>query len=180
MSADRRPRPARARYDALCCACGQVRTVAQSYRGRKPKEVPASDGVAPPSCTWLRCSHCSSVTLHAVIKERSRGSGCARERQDRELDRQRRRIERRLVAFAAEGIAIVRDVPADDMQLDGAVIELVQDDAVGLMLHISAAAVMADLLRGLEALEDLLDVPGRLGTWTIATTSGWRGIAWRY
>ena len=178
---DRRPRP---RNRALCCDCGQLRTVGQYYRGRKPTNIqtPAPDD--HPWCTWLRCAHCRVVTLHAVIadclSQQWRIEGCDRERHDRLADRCRRRIERRLAALVAEGVTVVRVSSTDDMQINDALVEVVEyDDARGLQIRICATAPPALLLRGLEAAEDLIDIPTALGDWQDTINGRWRGLVLR-
>lgn len=181
--AGHRPGP-RPRNRALCCECVQVRAVAQSYRGGKPKEVRALATDVAPWCTWLRCAHCETVTLHVVIADtlaqRWRAEGCDRERHDRLTDRCRRRIERRLNALVAEGVTVVRVVSTDDMQVEDAPVEVVEyDDARGLQVRIYATATPVQLLRVVEAVEDVIDDVARLGGWQDATGGRWRGLALR-
>jgi hypothetical protein len=167
----------------LCCACGQLRTVAASYRGRAPDGIQVSGVSSAPWCTWLRCEHCRSVTLHALIADSSRlwgSEGCDRERHNRLADRRRRRIERRLTALAADGLSIVRVASADDMRVDGAPVEVVEyDDDRRLQVRICVAAPTEKLLDGIEAAEDIVDEPMRLGDWTNTIEGRWRGLAIR-
>ncbi len=185
MSADTRRRPGpRPRNRALCCACGQVRTVAQAFRGRKPDDARAQEDGAQPWCAWLRCAHCRTVTRHAVIADSLtqlwRSEGCDRERHNRLTDRCRRRVERRLTALVAEGVTVVRVLETDHMQIDDAHVEVVEyDDTRGLQIRICAAATPQQLLRGLEAVEDVLDEPTRLGAWQDTTEGRWRRLALR-
>jgi len=177
----RDPRP---RNRALCCECGQVRAVAQSYRGRKPRGVRAPVAGAAPWCTWLRCAHCEAVTLHAVIADtlaqQWRVEGCDRERHNRLTDRCRRRIERRLMALVAEGVTVVEVTTSGDMQIDDALVEVVEyDDARSLQIRICATATPVQLLCGLEDAEDVIDVTGSLGDWQDTTEGRWRGLALR-
>lgn len=177
----RGPRP---RNRALCCECGQLRTLAQSYRGRKPEQVPAAAIDVAAWCTWLRCAHCDAVTLHAVIAdalaEQWRVEGCDRERDNRRTDRCRRRIERRLTALAAEGVTVVEVPTSCDMQIDDAVVEVVEyADSRGVQLRICAAAAPIQLLRGLEDAEDVIDDLTVLGEWHDGAVGRWRGLALR-
>ncbi|WP_183095996.1 hypothetical protein [Nocardioides stalactiti] len=168
------------RNDALCCTCGRVRTVAKSYRGTPPKE--AQDPDLPRSCAWLRCDHCAAVTVHAVIGPRlpqgCAADGCDRERHNRRADQVRRRIERRLAGYIAEGITIVRDVPPADMHVDHASLELIEyDDPHHLRLRISAATPPPEILRALDAVEDIVDQRAKLGAWNAVPRGRWRGLA---
>ena len=158
--------------------------MAQSYRGRKPENVSAAQDGDCPWCTWLRCAHCRVVTLHAVIADnltqRWRADGCDRERHNRLTDRCRRRIERRLAALAAEGVAVVRVMSTDDMQIDDAHLEIVEyDDTRALQIRICATAPPDQLLRDIEAAEDVIDEPTRLGDWQNTPDGRWRGLALR-
>jgi len=158
--------------------------VAQSYRGRAPEVVRAPEADAHPWCTWLRCAHCSTVTLHAVIADsltqQWRSHGCDRERHNRLTDRCRRRIGRRLTALVVEGVTVVRVMSTSDMQIDDAPVEVVEyDDTRGLQIRICEGAKPDQLLRGLEAVEDVLDEPARLGAWQHTTEGRWRGLALR-
>jgi len=158
--------------------------VAQSYRGRKPDDARVPEGGVQPWCAWLRCAHCRAVILHAVIADclaqRWRTDGCDRERHNRLTDRHRRRLERRLTALIAEGVTIVRVMSTDDMQVADAPIEVVEhDDARRVLIRICATAAPDQLLRGLDAAEDVLDEPGSLGDWRDTTEGRWRGLALR-
>lgn len=173
----------RQRNRALCCDCGEVRTVAQSYRGKKPG-ARTREADAPPSCAWLRCAHCRAVTLHAVIADcRSQqwgSEGCGREGHNRVTDRLRRRIERRLIALAADGVTVVRTTSTDDMYVEDAPVEVLQyDDGRGIQIRICSTATPEQLLHGLEAAEDLVDEPTRLGDWKNTAVGRWRGLALR-
>jgi hypothetical protein len=174
----------RPRNRALCCECGQVRAVAQSYRGKKPKAVRAPVPGAAPWCTWLRCAHCDAVRLQAVIADtlaqQWRVDGCDRERHNRLTDRCRRRIERRLTALVAEGVTVVEVTTPGDMQIDDALVEVVEyDDARSLQIRICATATPVQLLRGLEDAEDVIDETTALGAWHHTTAGRWRGLALR-
>lgn len=165
--ADGRRGPRR-RNRALCCECGQVRAVAHSYRGRKPRGARAPEAGVLPWCTWLRCAHCEAVRLHAVIADalaRSwRVEGCDRERHNRRTDRCRRRIERRLTALVVEGVTVVEVTSTGDMQIDDALVEVVEydDDTRSLQVRICATAPPVHLLRVLEDAEDVIDDPALL------------------
>jgi len=130
----------------------------------------------------LRCSHCGAVTLHAVIgdhlSQQWSRDGCDREKHDRRADRERRRIERRISALTSEGVSVVRFATPEDMQVDHVPVEVVQyDDPRGLELHICATATPTQLLRGIEAAEDVIDEPTRLGPWNDTAFGRWRGVA---
>jgi hypothetical protein len=177
-------RGSRRRNRALCCECGQLRTVAQSYRGTKPAEIPATAIDVAPWCTWLRCAHCDAVRLHAVIADtlaqQWRVQGCDRERHNRLTDRCRRRIDRRLTTLAAEGVTVVKVTTSGDMQVDDAVVEVVEyADARGVQLRICAAATPVQLLRGLDDAEDVIDDLTVLGAWHDSAVGRWRGLALR-
>lgn len=170
----------RPRNRALCCDCGELRSVAHSYRGRRP-EGAANDSPGA-WCTWLRCAHCGATTVHALIidalAEEWRREGCDRERRDRLVDRCRRRVARRLEALAAEGVTLVRAPVDAEMAVDDAVVEVVEyDDARGFVLRVRVTARPRELVDALEVAEDLLDAPERLGAWTDASALRWRGIA---
>lgn len=175
----------RLRNRALCCECGQLRTVAESYRGKKPEEVPAAEAGVAPWCTWLRCAQCDAVRLHAVIADtlaqQWRAEGCDRERDNRRKDRCRRRIDRRLTALAAEGVTVVEVTTSGAMQVDDALVEVVEyaDARRGVQLRICAAATPVQLLRGLEDAEDAIDDLSVLGEWHDSAVGRWRGLALR-
>jgi len=180
----RRRQAPRPRNRALCCECGQVRAVAQSYRGKKPEEIQAPDADVAPWCTWLRCAHCDAVRLHAVIADtiaqQWRVEGCDRERHNRLTDRCRRRIERRLKALVAEGVTVVEITASGDMQIDDALVEVVEyEDTRGVQLRICATATPVQLLRGLEDAEDVIDEPAGLGAWHDTPAGRWRGLVLR-
>jgi len=121
--------------------------------------------------------------MHAVLvdalADRWGKRGCARERQDRLADQQRRRIERRLLAFAAQGVTVVRTTAGEQMMIDDdAVLEVVQyDDLRGFQLCVSITAAPGTVLRALESAEDLLDDPAELGRWAVTDVGRWRGAA---
>lgn len=174
-----RSRPRRNR--ALCCRCGQLRTVARSYRGRRPDGAPDSDPVGP-WCTWLRCSHCGATTIHALIvdalADRWIPNGCDREQRDRRADQHRRRIERRLRALAAEGVTVVRAVSPGEMNLDEAIVEVIEyADARGFVLLVNDAMEPSRVLHAVELAEDLVDAPSRLGPWADDADGLRRGLA---
>lgn len=172
------------RNRALCCVCGELRTVAPSYGGKKPSEAEDPDPTAAPWCRWLKCSACRIVTLHAVIADAvtdgSHRDGCPMERQNRLLDRCRRRIERRLTAFAAEGITVRRRTQPEDMEVEDAALEIVEyGDAGRLKIRLARVAAPHQLLRALEEAEEIVDEPTKLGAWNVTSTSRRRGLALR-
>lgn len=169
------------RNGALCCRCGQLRTVAVNYRGRRPPGAAGSQELGP-WCTWLHCAHCGELTVHALIvdslADRWRREGCDRERRDRRTDRHRRRLERRLRALAADGVAVIRAPSSEQMALDEAIIEVVEyADARGFVIRVCAAADPDHLLNALDIAEDLLDEPAQLGRWADDRDGPWRGLA---
>ncbi len=158
--------------------------MAQFYRGRKPAGAEDPDPIAAPWCRWLSCTACHIVTLHAVIvdtvAEGSRRDGCSMERQNRFQDRCRRRIERRLAAFAAEGITVRRRAAPEDMQVANARLEILEfADIRGIEIRVCRAAAPQHLLRAIEGAEDIIDEPTKLGAWTDTPTGRWRGLALR-
>lgn len=165
----------------MCCECGELRTVAHSYRGTPPESAATS---APPGpwCTWLQCVHCCVTTVHALVVDALadtwRRDGCDRERHDRVADRHRRRIGRRLGALAAEGVTIVRVPCAGDMNLDDALVEVLEyADERAFLIRLCATAEPSRLLEALELAEDLLDAPAELGPWADDAAGVWRGLA---
>jgi hypothetical protein len=62
----------------------------------------------------------------ARVADGSRRDGCPMERQNLLLDRCRRRIERRLTVFAAEGITVRRRTAPEDMAVEDASLEIVE------------------------------------------------------
>lgn len=165
---------------ALCCECGELRTVAQSYRGRRP--AGATTDPAGTWCIWLRCAHCSTTTVHALVvdalAEEWRSEGCDRERGDRLADRFRRRVSRRLDALAAEGVTIVRVLAAAEMSVNDAVLEVVEyDDPRDFVLRVRVTARPGELVDALEVAKDLIDGPAGLGPWSDGPATRWRGIA---
>jgi hypothetical protein len=120
--------------------------------------------------------------VHALIVDALadtwRRDGCDRERHDRTTDRHRRRISRRLSALAAEGVTIIRATAAEDMNLDGAAVEVMEyADAHTFLIRVSSTAEPSHILEALELAEDLLDAPARLGPWADDATGLWRGVA---
>lgn len=155
--------------------------MAQSYRVRPPEGAAAGE-VAGPWCTWLRCAHCRVSTVHAVIVDALADTwgrdGCDRERHDRTADRHRRRIRRRLDALSAEGVTIVKALSVDDMNLDDALVEVIEyADARAFVIRVCTTAAPSRLLEALELAEDLLDAPARLGPWGDDAAGLWRGLA---
>ncbi len=66
------------------------------------------------------------------------------------------------------------------MQVDDAHLEIVEyDDTRALQIRICATAPPDQLLRGLEAAEDVIDQPERLGDWQDTAEGRWRGLALR-
>lgn len=172
------------RNRALCCVCGELRTVASSYRGKKPAAAEELDPTAAPWCRWLKCSACRIVTLHAVIADAVadgfRRDGCPMERQNRLLDRCRRRIERRLTAFAAEGIAVRRWTAPEDMEVEDASLAILEYGDTGqLEIRLSRDAAPHQLLQALEEAEEIVDERTKLGAWNVTATGRWRGLALR-
>ena len=172
------------RNRALCCVCGELRTVAPSYRGKKPPDAEDPDPTAAPWCRWLKCSVCRVVTLHAVIADvvadGSHRDGCLMERQNRLLDRCRRRIERRLTAFAAEGITVRRRTAPEDMGVEDASLAILEYGETGqLEIRLSQDAAPHQLLQALEEAEDIIDGRTKLGAWNVTSTGRWRGLALR-
>lgn len=166
---------------ALCCSCGDVRTVAHRYRRRLPDDLGITDATGP-WCAWLRCAHCGEATLHAVIvealAEEWRVDGCDRERHDRAADRSRRRTSRRLDALAAEGVTIVRAASADEMTLNDALVEVIEyADARSFLIRVCTSAQPERLLEAVEIAEELLDSPDQLGSWADDAGGLWRGLA---
>lgn len=166
---------------ALCCECGASRTVAQSYRRRPPEDASVTSVVGP-WCAWLRCAQCGTTTVHALIVDALadvwRRDGCDRERYDRTADRNRRRINRRLDALAAEGVTIVRAVSAEDMCLDISLVEVIEyADVRRFLIRVCTTADPTRLLRAVELAEDLLDSPEQLGSWADDSAGIWRGLA---
>lgn len=175
-----RPTTERDRNRALCCECGELRSVAQGYRGTGPDS--AAGGTAGPWCTGLRCGNCGVTTRHALIVDAMadtwRRDGCDRERHDRIADRHRRRIGRRLNALAAEGVTIVRASRADDMSLGDAFVEVIEyADTRDFLIRVRATAEPPLLREAVELAEDLLDTPEELGPWVDDATGIWRGLA---
>jgi len=114
------------------------------------------------------------------LTQRWRSEGCDRERHNRLTDRCRRRLERRLTAIAAEGFTVVRVMSIEGMRVDDAAVEVLEyDDDRGLQIRIRGTAAPEQLLRGLEAAEDVIDEPGSLGDWQDTTEGRWRGLALR-
>ncbi|RHW26297.1 hypothetical protein D0Z08_15160 [Nocardioides immobilis] len=80
----------------------------------------------------------------------------------------------------AEGVTVVEVTTSGDMQIDDALVEVVEyDDARGVQIRICTTAKGEQLLRGLEDAEDVIDEPARLGTWHDTTVGRWRGLALR-
>lgn len=115
-----------------------------------------------------------------TIAQQWRVEGCDRERHNRLTDRCRRRIERRLKALTTEGVTVVEITAPGDMQIDDALVEVVEyDDTRGVQLRICATATPVQLLRGLEDAEDVIDEPAGLGAWHDTPAGRWRGLALR-
>lgn len=175
------PAGGRPRNRALCCRCGQLRTVAGNYRGRRPPGAPGSQELGP-WCTWLHCAHCGERTVHALIvdtlAERWSREGCDRERRDRRTDRHRRRLDRRLRALAADGVTVIRAPSSERMNLNEAIIEVIEyADARGFVIRVCAIAEPSRVLHALDLAEDLIDEPAQLGPWADCWEGLWRGLA---
>jgi hypothetical protein len=165
----------------MCCECGQLRTVAQTYRSRGPDGADAIE-LSGPWCTWLKCAHCGATTVHALIPnpppDSWRSDGCDRERENRFGDQCRRRIQRRLSELATEGVTIVRVQSDAQMSVDHAAVEIVEfDDARGLLVRVCVSTHPERVLRALERAEDFLDAPHEWGPWTEGVEGRWRGLA---
>lgn len=61
------------RVRALCCICGQVRTVSTAHSPRKFDLNHAYDDTRHPegwrSTQTLRCDHCETLTRHATLRD---------------------------------------------------------------------------------------------------------------
>ncbi|RHW22769.1 hypothetical protein D0Z08_31145 [Nocardioides immobilis] len=124
------------------------------------------------------------MTLHALIADNatdgSRRDGCPMERQNRLQDQCRRRIERRLTAFVAEGIMVRRQIAPEDMQVDDAALEILEHHGTRrLEIRVSRAVPSHELLQAIDEAEDIIDEPTKLGAWTDTSTGRWRGLALR-
>lgn len=172
-------RPQR-RDRALCCQCGEVRTVSHSFRGRSPDG--ARDVDLEAWCRWLRCAHCGKSTVHAVVADVLADEwgreGCDREQRDRRADRDRRRAERRLRAIAADGVLVVRTHSAGAMSVINSIVELVeypQRDA--FVMRVRVTAEPRPLLLALDSAEELLDQFCGPRGWAAGEDHTWRGMA---
>jgi len=102
------------------------------------------------------------------------------ERQNRLQDQCRRRIGRRLTAFAAEGITVRQRIAPEDMHVHDAALEILEHDGtLGLVIRVSRAVPSHELLQAIDEAEDIIDEPTKLGTWTDTSTGRWRGLALR-
>ncbi|RHW24094.1 hypothetical protein D0Z08_26475 [Nocardioides immobilis] len=78
-----------------------------------------------------------------------------------------------------EGVT-VRGMSTDDIRVEDAPVEVVEyADARGLQIRICATDTPIQLLRVVEAAEDVIDDPARLGDWQDTTGGRWRGLALR-
>lgn len=99
--------------------------------------------------------------------------GCDRERHDRLTDACRRR-RRRLAALVAEGVTAVRVLLTDDMQIDDAIVQVVEyEDARGLQIRICGHRPTE---LAAAAAEDLIDEPNALGRWQNTISGRWRAL----
>lgn len=147
----------------------------------RPEGVDAIN-LADSWCRWLKCLNCGATTVHALIPdpppESWRRDGCDRERGNRFADQCRRRVQRRLSELATEGVAIIRATSADQMNVDGAVVEVIEfDNPRRLLVRVRVSADPDRVLRALERAEDLLDAPAELGPWINGAERRWRGLA---
>lgn len=169
----------RERSDALCCACGAIRQVATTYVSRPPAEVERPADAR--SVQYLKCSGaCGTRTWHALLlpPERRDKRGDACEMQNRRADQSRARVRRRLAGMQAIGVAVIRKSTFAQMQLDDAVVEIVQYDA-RVEVRLCEAADPREQVKAIETLEELLDDLELLGEWTMTKTCRWRGVAIR-
>lgn len=169
------------RNRALCCRCGDLRTVAHNYRRRQPSASTGGDAVGP-WCARLLCSHCGEITVHAIVvdalADRWRATGCDREQHDRTTDRCRRRIERRLRALIAEGVTVVRVPSPGELALDDSIVEVIEyADARGFVLRVRTIEEPRKILRALDLAEDLIDAPTQFGPWADDGDGLRRGLA---
>ncbi|RHW28609.1 hypothetical protein D0Z08_01745 [Nocardioides immobilis] len=66
------------------------------------------------------------------------------------------------------------------MYVDDATVEVLQyDDGRGIQIRICSTATPEQLLHGLEAAEDVVDEPTRLGDWKNTAVGRWRGLSLR-
>jgi len=80
----------------------------------------------------------------------------------------------------AAGVTVVRVMSTDDVQIDDALVEVVEyDDARSLQIRICASAPPVQLLRGLDDTEDVIDEPAALGAWHDTIDGRWRGLVLR-
>ncbi|KAA1426893.1 hypothetical protein [Nocardioides antri] len=80
--------------------------------------------------------------------------------------------------MATEGVTIVRAPSAEDMNLDDALVEVIEyDDARGFLLRVCMTAEPSRLFQALELAEDLIDAPKELGPWADQVAGRWRGLA---
>ncbi|KZS70660.1 hypothetical protein A4G26_25460 [Mycobacterium kansasii] len=61
------------RVRALCCVCGQLRTISEAYRRSDGNQT--SDSPIEPNgwrmTTTIKCGHCGHRTRHAVLRDDS-------------------------------------------------------------------------------------------------------------
>jgi hypothetical protein len=57
------------RVEALCCTCGEPRTVHRHYYGPMQRRGPSQDDLATGSRNLrvLKCAACGEWTMHAVV-----------------------------------------------------------------------------------------------------------------
>jgi hypothetical protein len=75
---------------------------------------------------------------------------------------------------------VVGIMSTDDMQVEDAPVDVVEyAEARGLPIRICATVTPVQLLRVIEAAEDVIDDPARRGDWPDTTGGRWRGRALR-
>lgn len=110
------------RLTALCCQCGRVRTVSKRYNGprsryaawetgaewaqRRMLELQRQGLYVEHQPGWrclleLKCETCKVRTAHAFIREDQYRDTA--EREDRKVDKARRRVARRLAGLEGDG-----------------------------------------------------------------------------
>ena len=78
----------------------------------------------------------------------------------------------------ADGVTVVRAGTSGAMNLDGAIVELIEyADARGFVLRVCVTAEPSRVLHALDLAEDLIDAPAQLGEWAEDRNGLWRGVA---